>query len=511
MIGGDDMDRRYTYQFPAHLIPEGSAILVYGARDMGRDYARYIRETNYCQILAYADRDWRNIKPFYQYEIISPDLIPTQDFDYVLIATVNYHEEIRQILISMGVSEEKIKYAEIREIQPAASTVVNLYMDYFLSKAWNRKMDNAYATHPIHKWLIDSLEQYDSASLFDKAKAAEQLLDDFKACDRLAFFLDYEDERYMYGNAHILMLYSGYMNQNVLQLPRIYHSVMSFKWERGPCHAPIVIGDRYQRPFCSVPLIEIGPCIMYAATVLNHAEKTALKNRVGSVLTAFPAHSTLGQDFFRFDEAPFAEYLREEGKHYDSVFVCLNFNDISKERLRYYEKTGAKVVTAGVRSDQLFLNHLRLILDISDMVLCDHIGNPLNFATSMKKTVKWFPSNVSYAYGRAPDSIMEEFEALRDKLYKEMKSGEILSPQAIAYCSDLFGQDHLKSPEEIKAIFEINELIYIRSHGDMELFRTHTDQYLKELAGSREPMDELKYRLLANAWNAMPQNKRKGP
>jgi hypothetical protein len=483
------------------LIPKGCDILVYGALDMGEDYARRIRDTNYCRIVAYADKNWRDIRPFYQYDIISPDLVSTLDFDYALIASTNHHEEIRQYLISIGINGDIIKYAEIREHRRVLSPVVNLYHEYFLAKEQGREMDKKYTTHPIHKLLVDSLVRYDKATLSEKARAAQQLLADFSACDNLAILHDYEDERYMYGNAHVLMSYCGYENGDILQLPGIHHGPVSIKWDPdGPYYAPIVIGGKYQRSFLKAPVIEVGPYIFYAKPLLLADEKSELKSRIGRTLTIFLAHSILFMEVC-FDKRRFEMFLREEAKKYDSVFLCLNFNDISDEQIRYYERLGARIVTAGVRKDPLFLNRLRSILDVSDMVLCDHIGSPLNFATAMKKQVQWFDSGCAYSREISPNSYIAAYEENKNKLLAEIKSGEVLSESALARCNDLFSQDQLKTPEELRAIFEMNELIYKRSYGDCALFEENTYRYLDELAGSREREDALKYKLLNDAWN----------
>jgi hypothetical protein len=427
------MYRRHYYKFPEHLIPKKCNILVYGASDMGQDYAHHIRDTSYCRIVAYADKNWRDISPFYQYDIVSPDSILTLDFDYVLIASTNHHDEIRQFLISIGINEEKIKYTEISGRGSIMSTVVRLYHEYFLAKEQNREMDESYTTHPIHKLLIDSLVHYDSAAFLEKTKATKQLLGDFHACDSSAILYDYEDERYMYGNTGVLMSYCGYKNKDVSQLPGIHHGIIPCKWiPNGPNYTPIVIGGGYQRPFFKVPIIEVGPYIMYAKPLLNDDEKAELKNRIGHTLTIFPAHSVLFHEVY-FNEGQFAEFLHEEAKKYDSVLVCLNFNDISDKQIRYYEKINAKIVTAGVRRDSLFLNRLRSILDISDMILCDHIGSPMNFATAMKKPVKCFDSNASYSHRFAPNIIIAAYEENKDRLLKELISTELLSPQALAY------------------------------------------------------------------------------
>lgn len=497
------MFRVYSFVFPTHLIPKGSDILIYGASDMGRDYAKYVMETKYCRIVAYTDRNYENIAPFYQYNFVPPESISTLKFEYVLIASTFCHDEICQLLVSSGIDIDKIKYAEIHKPIAPTPTVVNLYLEYFLARKQNRMMDEAFTSHPIHKFLIGALDKYSSAPLLDSAYATKALMEDFTACDSLAFSYPYENERYFYGNAQNLMSYSGYHNNDITLLPEVHHSVFNKRVDQWrPSHSLIIISNGYQQPYYDFPIIEIGSHIMYASPYLDREQMTELKNRLGYTLTVYPVDSAYGLEN-EFNEQRLLDYLYEESQNFDSVIVCLNFNAISEQKIKQYEKIGAKVLSSGVRSDQEFLCKSRSILDLTDVALCNYIGGPLNYVTALNKTVKWIDSNVLPSERIAPSSYIPEYENNKRLLQCELKSGENLSTKAVQCCHELYRHEWLKTPDEIRAIFEMNEAIYKRAYGDINSFHNCTAAYLDELSKSRDVEDALKYRLLYDAWDKM--------
>jgi hypothetical protein len=488
------MFRRYSYDFPTHLIPAGSGIVVYGASDMGRDYGRYVFETAYCRILFYADRNHENIDPPYGCDVVSPERIKHAVFDYILIASTNYHEEILEWLLSEGIADEKLIRAEIPRPNDSPSSVANLYFAYFVSGANQRK--NGADVHPIHRILLDSLDRYRDADLLEIAEATKRLTDDFHACDSLAFSYPYEDERYFYGYLRALMRYGNYRNDNMQELPEILHGVFGRRYRKSLC-APFVLScDLYQR--YDRPVFETGPYIRYADSMLSGEEVARIRKEHGKILLVFPTHDSYFHKA-NWEGAAFRDFLKEKRKQFDSVFVCLYFLNLSKETLNAYRAVGSKIVTCGVRTDQDFVRKNLSLLEISDAVVVNSPSSSLSFAIALHKPILWFDSGITLNRGVAVRDRLPLFEERLASFKAAANSGEYLSKRAIQYGKDLYCCDQVRSPEEIRAIFEMNELIYERSHGDIMLFQKNTERYLNELAAGSSVGDRLKYRLLSEA------------
>lgn len=99
----------YEYLFPYERVKANSDIVIYGAGKLGQEYYTQIQITNYCRIVGFIDRNYRefegSIIPVY-----SPEDIGRISFDYVVLAIripIAFNE-IKKNLLKHGVPEEKI-------------------------------------------------------------------------------------------------------------------------------------------------------------------------------------------------------------------------------------------------------------------------------------------------------------------------------------------------------------------------------------------------------------------
>lgn len=105
----------FLYRFPYDLIPEGKEIVLYGAGRVGEDFYRLIKQTKYCQLTAWADK---NASHYRKQGLSVSDMEEIQNhfYDYVLIAV--YHEktaeEIREELKEYGIDADKIVWGKPR-------------------------------------------------------------------------------------------------------------------------------------------------------------------------------------------------------------------------------------------------------------------------------------------------------------------------------------------------------------------------------------------------------------
>jgi len=101
--------RNRGWVFPYQRIPRGARIIIYGAGDVGEDYYNQIIKTRYCEIVAWVDRAYDRLEKK-QGIIMSPDIIKTIDYDYIIIAIRNIRISgiVKNNLLSINVQEKSI-------------------------------------------------------------------------------------------------------------------------------------------------------------------------------------------------------------------------------------------------------------------------------------------------------------------------------------------------------------------------------------------------------------------
>lgn len=97
------------YVFPFKEIPVGSRIVIYGATQTGYDFYRQVKTTDYCEVIAWLDRQylwWREMN----LPVDPPESIKDKDFDLVILTAEKEHtaDLMKKDLIGFGVPAEKV-------------------------------------------------------------------------------------------------------------------------------------------------------------------------------------------------------------------------------------------------------------------------------------------------------------------------------------------------------------------------------------------------------------------
>lgn len=103
----------FQYRFPYHLVPEGKRIILYGAGNVGEEFNRLLKLTNYCQIAAWTDKRAELYRK-QNLPVVDINEIVNCTYDYVLVAVYQEKvaEEIREELKRYGVESEKIVWGK---------------------------------------------------------------------------------------------------------------------------------------------------------------------------------------------------------------------------------------------------------------------------------------------------------------------------------------------------------------------------------------------------------------
>ena len=94
------------YLFPFSDVEKDKKIVLYGSGNVGKIYERQIRQSQYCKIVLWVSKDYKNSEGM----VSSPDMIMDCEYDYIVIAVADNSiaQDIRKHLLGMGVADEKI-------------------------------------------------------------------------------------------------------------------------------------------------------------------------------------------------------------------------------------------------------------------------------------------------------------------------------------------------------------------------------------------------------------------
>lgn len=105
----ESFPRNRKYLFPYEKVPGNCRIILYAAGNIGSEYYKQLKETHYCEIAAWVDKN-RKLYGKQKDVIESPNVIFEKEFDYIVVAIENptVHEEVKKWLINNGIKAEII-------------------------------------------------------------------------------------------------------------------------------------------------------------------------------------------------------------------------------------------------------------------------------------------------------------------------------------------------------------------------------------------------------------------
>lgn len=93
----------YMYLFPYEYVMPNSNVVVYGCGNVGKDFLRQLRASNYCNVVAIVDG---SMNP--ELNTIRPSELVNINYDYIVIATINtgFIDEIIENLKKLNIYDE---------------------------------------------------------------------------------------------------------------------------------------------------------------------------------------------------------------------------------------------------------------------------------------------------------------------------------------------------------------------------------------------------------------------
>lgn len=100
--------------FPYEIVDKNSKIVLYGAGIIGQYYYSQLKISNYCEIVLWADKNYKKFKENKELEVYSPDKINSTTFDKVIIATKEEHtaNAIKEELRALGIGIDKMVWGK---------------------------------------------------------------------------------------------------------------------------------------------------------------------------------------------------------------------------------------------------------------------------------------------------------------------------------------------------------------------------------------------------------------
>ncbi len=209
----------------------------------------------------------------------------------------------------------------------------------------------------------------------------------------------------------------------------------------------------------------IGPYIHYTNPLLTKEEIKAEKERLGRTLLVFPSHS-VNTTTTNYNIEEFINKIKETSKDFDSVRICMYYQDVLLKRHVSYQKEGFEVVTAGNYNDYYFMPRLKSIIKTSDITMANDIGTHLGYCIYLNKPHYLFKQSIALEHDNEFDGNIVNEGITREKFSNNVANitklfseyHENITKEQYELISYLWGFDEVKTPVKLKKlIIRINK------------------------------------------------------
>ncbi|SKB59941.1 hypothetical protein [Dyadobacter psychrophilus] len=206
----------------------------------------------------------------------------------------------------------------------------------------------------------------------------------------------------------------------------------------------------------------IGPYIHYAEGILDQEALSKIKKSLGRVLLVFPSHS-IGAVAAEYDKHQFCLEIEKRKAGYDTVLVCMYWKDAQNGDHDYYQKMGYKLTTAGHRDDLYFLNRLKSIISLADMVISNSTGTHIGYSLFLNKPNFLFKQDVTLvSKSKSGDNLLRNHYQTEVKNTKNKDNQQLydtfnvfeekITPEQYELVRYIWGFDYVRTPDELKSI-----------------------------------------------------------
>ena len=201
-------------------------------------------------------------------------------------------------------------------------------------------------------------------------------------------------------------------------------------------------------------LFRSGPYIAYAEEYRSKECIEDLKKEIGRVLLAMPSHSTQ-KDNTEYDVDEFIQYINSVKKDFDTVMVCVHYEDLKRGIWKLYKEKGFYVVSAGNVLSPYFLSRTKYIFHLSDAFISNTVTTGMAYAMYMNCPIKLIHQKVNYNLTGRDNFSELELENLVDRAYELFIDSEfIISEEQKEFGNYVFGLENVKSKGEMNVLLK---------------------------------------------------------
>ena len=275
------------------------------------------------------------------------------------------------------------------------------------------------------------------------------------------------EDAYYYGHYASMLKYAGIKRTVIPVFSDLEHGVRfgSEKWRHHDeslifaCQGPERVSEIADF-FPSTPVFILGPYIRYARPYYSAKQFEAKKKELGKTLLVFPSHTFELDKDGSISSDMFNTVYEKYAHSYDTVMVCIYWNDIDDPLWEKYARKGAVLVSAGFRGDSHFIERLKTIIMLSDTVIGDDLGTNIGYCLAMKK--KFILAKTIFRKNEKIEKYSKQFvEAFSSE--NGRFSAEQLSLQKELYKRFWGGSDFTLNRREMKELMEGIIKIYRKS------------------------------------------------
>jgi hypothetical protein len=212
-------------------------------------------------------------------------------------------------------------------------------------------------------------------------------------------------------------------------------------------------------------LFPIGPYIAYSINLLSENQLNSERRRLGKNLLFFPTHST-HNIMADYDVNQTCEVIKSYSKSFDTVRICLYWQDILRGYHLAYKKYGFECVCAGHIYDEYFLPRLKSIISVSSMTMSNKVGTFVGYCIYMNKPHCIINDEVNYLTNNEYEKNLLELEQRANEniydLFNKTFSNfnESITDEQYKLVDKYWGISNIKTKDELKNIFEICDNLF---------------------------------------------------
>lgn len=209
-------------------------------------------------------------------------------------------------------------------------------------------------------------------------------------------------------------------------------------------------------------LFAIGPILHYAPHYLNESSLNNEKKRIGENLLVFAGHSTHWVDC-NYDIEKLCQLIKEIGKDFDTIRICLYWKDVLRGHAEYYLKEGFECVTAGHMFDPLFLPRLKSIIELATLTASNILGTHIGYCILMGKPHYYYEDQPEYT-AQSAQILETDVAESSPKIVKAFRAFskfiDNITPLQKEIVEKYWGIGEEKSVQEMQSIFQTAEDMY---------------------------------------------------